>query len=68
MRVDYQHVLAFLAILLPAVATGFAGQFSVGSIGAGIVIVLVAVGLACKASVLPSVNVSAALVAANKKG
>ena len=29
MRVDYQHVLAFLAILLPAVATGFAGQFSV---------------------------------------
>jgi hypothetical protein len=61
MKFDYQHVLLLLSVVLPAIALSLQGHFAAGSAGALVVVTLSAVGLALKASVIPSVTANAAI-------
>jgi di/tricarboxylate transporter len=66
--IDPAHVIAVGAILLPALAVTLASQpaFSGTAWGGFGILVVATLGLACKESVLPTVNATATLDAAAK--
>lgn len=67
MKLDVTHVLLIIAIVLSASAGALQSGFTPGSTGALVLGVLSAVGLALKASVLPSVSIDAAIESVAKK-
>ena len=61
MKIDWQHATILLVLVGAAVAQALSGQFTAGSVAAILVTVLAAVCSALKASIVPSVNVTAAI-------
>lgn len=67
MKIDRIHVLAFLAVVLPAVVTALQNEhFSPGSAGAVLVTILGGIALLLKSSILEPAPSMASVVAASQ--